>query len=180
MDKVGSLHPWENPLCRETSKKCHTTQSACLSPLKSFSSDRRHDVDDSGSTKPSGLDQHDFFFIARHLIEDGWLNDMPLLVYRDQSEIDTDDRLDMNGVENCGDMKALMIPVGVSKYSSKHRLLTQLLQFLWWDPRYITELQGKELGSGPELIGPGVKRLGAGPELECTGAVCSVSSSNIT
>ncbi|GKB67766.1 hypothetical protein Tco_0929178 [Tanacetum coccineum] len=32
----------------------------------------------------------------------------------------------------------------------------------------------------PELIGPGVKKLGAGPELECTGAICSVSSSNVT
>ncbi|GJV88154.1 hypothetical protein Tco_1532092 [Tanacetum coccineum] len=41
-------------------------------------------------------------------------------------------------------------------------------------------IAGAGLGTSPELIGPSVNRLGAGPELNCTGAICSVSSSNVT
>ncbi|GKG50329.1 hypothetical protein Tco_0521429, partial [Tanacetum coccineum] len=37
-------------------------------------------------------------------------------------------------------------------------------------------IAGAGLGTSPELIGPGVNRIGAGPELNCTGAICSVSS----
>ncbi|GKG59187.1 hypothetical protein Tco_0602896, partial [Tanacetum coccineum] len=33
-------------------------------------------------------------------------------------------------------------------------------------------------GTSPELIVPGVINVGAGPVLSCTGAICSVSSSN--
>ncbi|GKF06208.1 hypothetical protein Tco_0036876, partial [Tanacetum coccineum] len=35
---------------------------------------------------------------------------------------------------------------------------------------------GAGLGTSPELMGPGVNRLGAGPGLDCTGAICLVSS----